>query len=210
MLTGIRSTAATLTLTSAQGEITEDTEAGIGGIPVRVTYVLQGLWPDSIDGNALMLPMTKLTVTDYDFTEVIGNIQKARRSWARLLRVMGQEGTYARKLGHLYLEIVHSVLIFGLETGVMTPHIGRFLGGIPPPSGIMDQGGINHKAKAEAEAEAKAEAKAKAEAEAEAKTEAEVDFKAKSKAEAEVEFKAKSKAEAKAEAEAKVKAEVQR
>ena len=66
---------------------------------------------------------------DYEFTEVIGNIQKERRSWDRLLRVMGQEGTYVQTMGHLYLSILHAVLIFGFEKGVKAPHIGRVLGG---------------------------------------------------------------------------------
>ena len=69
--------------------------------------------------------MTELNVTDYYFTEVIGNLQKARQSWAHMSRIMGQEGTDARALGHLYLSIVHAILIFGLETGVMNPNIGR-------------------------------------------------------------------------------------
>ena len=71
--------------------------------------------------------MIELNVSDYDFTEVIGNLQKARRSWARLLRVMQQDGTDVRKLGKLYLSIVNIVVIFGLETGVTTPHIERVL-----------------------------------------------------------------------------------
>ena len=91
---------------------------------------LQGLWISPVDGNILLIPMTELTVTYYYFTEVIGNLQKARRSWDRLLRVMGQEGTDVRTLGYLYLFIVHAVLIFGLGTGVMNPHIGRVLGGL--------------------------------------------------------------------------------
>ena len=73
--------------------------------------------------------MIELTVAGYDFKEVIGNLQKERRSWARLSGVMGQEGTYVRILRHLYLYIVHDVMLFGLETGVMTPNLGRFLGG---------------------------------------------------------------------------------
>ena len=73
--------------------------------------------------------MTELTVTDYDFTEVMGNLQKARRSWAHLQRLMGKEGTDVKTLGNLYLAIVHTVLIFGLETGVTNPHIERVLGG---------------------------------------------------------------------------------
>ena len=90
---------------------------------------IQGLWPDPVDGNTLLIPMTELIMTDYDFTEVIGNLQKAQRSWGRLLRIMGQEGTDVRTLEHLYLSIVHAILIFGFETGVKPPHIGRVLEG---------------------------------------------------------------------------------
>ena len=103
----------------------EDTKTEIGGTPIRGRDGLQGLCPDPVYGNALLLPMTELTVTYYDFTEVIGNPQKARQRWACLSRVMGQEGTDVRTLGHLYLAIVHAVLIFYLEIGVMTPHIRR-------------------------------------------------------------------------------------
>ena len=85
--------------------------------------------------------MTELTVTYYDFTEVIGNLQNARQIWDPLSVVMGQEVTYARTLVHLYLSIVHVILIFGLEKGVMTPHIGRVLGGAPSPGRMMDGGG---------------------------------------------------------------------
>ena len=75
--------------------------------------------------------MTELTVVDYDFTEVIGNLQKARRIWSRLPRVMGQEVTDVRTLGHLYLAIENSVMIFVFETWVTIPHIGRVLGSLP-------------------------------------------------------------------------------
>ena len=108
---------------------TEYTEASRLGRPIRGRYDLQGLWQAHVDGNSLMLPMIELTVTDYDFTEVIGNLQKTRRSWDRLPRVMGQEGTALRTLGNLYLDIVHAVPIFGLDTGVTTPYIGRVLEG---------------------------------------------------------------------------------
>ena len=73
--------------------------------------------------------MIELTVADYDFTEVIGNLQKARQIWARLSRIMRQEGTDVWTLGHLYLYIVHATLIFCFERAVMTPYIWRVLGG---------------------------------------------------------------------------------
>ena len=89
---------------------------------------LQVLCPAHVDGNDLLLPMIEITMADYDFTAVIGNLQKARRRWSRMLRIMGQEGIDAHTLGHLYQSIVNYILLFGLETGVMTPHIGRVLG----------------------------------------------------------------------------------
>ena len=73
--------------------------------------------------------MTEITVADYDFTAVIGNLQKARRSWSRISRIMGQEGIDAHTLGHLYQSIVNAILLFGLDTVVITPHIMRILGG---------------------------------------------------------------------------------
>ena len=112
-----------------RGGGTEDTEYGRGVISIRGRDGLQNLWPAPVYDYALLLPMTELTVVDYDFTEVIGNLQKARQIWARLPMVMGQEVTDVRTLGHLYLAIENSVLVFGLETGVTTPHIGRVLGG---------------------------------------------------------------------------------
>ena len=46
-----------------------------------------------------------------------------------MFRIMGQEGIDAWTLVNLYLSIVRDMLIFGLETGVINPHIGRVLGG---------------------------------------------------------------------------------
>ena len=44
-------------------------------------------------------------------------------------RIMGQEGIDAHTLGHLYQSIVNAILLFGLDTVVITPHIMRVLGG---------------------------------------------------------------------------------
>ena len=64
--------------------------------------VLQVLCPAHVDGNDLLLPMTELTGADYDFTSVIGNLQKARRIWSRMSRIMGQYDIDMHTLGHLY------------------------------------------------------------------------------------------------------------
>ena len=113
----------------SKGGGTEDKDDGRGLITIMVREGLQSLWTAPVCGNTLLLPITELTMTDYDLMEVMGNLQKLRQSWARLLSIMGQEVKDARTLVHLYLSVVHAILVFFLETGVMTPHIGRVLGG---------------------------------------------------------------------------------
>ena len=68
-----------------------------------------------------------LTVTDYDWSSVISNNQQLRKSWSRILRILGREGADTQKLGNFYLAIVKAVLLFGAETWVITPHIERLL-----------------------------------------------------------------------------------
>ena len=65
---------------------------------------------------------------DDDWPEVVSNLRKARRKWARMTRVMRREESDARTSGQIYLVVVQSVFLFGLDTWVMTPHIGMVLG----------------------------------------------------------------------------------
>ena len=86
-------------------------------------------------------------MTDYYFTGVIGNLQKAQRGWARMSRIMGKEGTYALTLGNLYLSISHSIMVFGLEIGFITPpHLEGPGRGFPPPGRMIfgRGGGVKH------------------------------------------------------------------
>ena len=46
----------------------------------------------------------------------------------RLARVLIREGADAWTSGQIYLAVVQSVMLYGSETWVMTPHIGRVLG----------------------------------------------------------------------------------
>ena len=57
------------------------------------------------------------------------NIWKARSIWERFSRILGQEGSYPRTYGTFYKAVVQEILLFGLETWVMKPRIGRTLGG---------------------------------------------------------------------------------
>ena len=43
--------------------------------------------------------------------------------------MLGREGADDRTLGRIYMAVVQSVFLYGLETLVITPRIGRDLGG---------------------------------------------------------------------------------
>ena len=72
----------------------------------------------------------RLLIATYDDI----NLQKAQKSWARMLRILGREGVHAWTLGCFYFAIVKAVLLFGAETWVMNPCIG-------PSGSIPTQGG---------------------------------------------------------------------
>ena len=59
---------------------------------------------------------------------VVGNLKKARKSWAWLTRILGQEGDNSRVLGMFFKAVVQAVLLFRSKTWVPTPRMGRSLG----------------------------------------------------------------------------------
>ena len=60
---------------------------------------------------------------------VVRKLQSVQQKWAQLDIVMAREGADERTLGRIYVEVVHAVSVYGLETWVMTPRSGRFWGG---------------------------------------------------------------------------------
>ena len=57
-----------------------------------------------------------------------------------MTRVLSREGADARTSGQIYLAVVQVFIIYGSETWVMTPRIGRVLGRIPPQGGLQADG----------------------------------------------------------------------
>ena len=51
---------------------------------------------------------------------------------------MGKEGVDEHISGIFYLAVVQSILIFGSETQVVTPHNSKILRGFPPPGHKAD------------------------------------------------------------------------
>ena len=69
-----------------------------------------------------------LTVAYKNWSALVGNLKKARKILAQLMRILGQEGANPRVSGVFFKVVVQSVLIFDLKTWVMTPCMGWALG----------------------------------------------------------------------------------
>ena len=59
---------------------------------------------------------------------MLSNLQRERKKWAQMTRVFIREGAYAWISGRIYLTVVQSDMLYGLETCVMTPGIQKVLG----------------------------------------------------------------------------------
>ena len=70
------------------------------------------------------------TEMDDDWPEVIGNLQKWRRICSCLSKILGKVSAYVQTSGCLYLDIVHTILVFVSDTWVVNPRIRRVLGGV--------------------------------------------------------------------------------
>ena len=71
-----------------------------------------------------------MTASDNDWLAVVGNTRKNRKSWVCLTRILRREGAIPRVSGMFFKAVVQAVLLFGSETWVMTPCMGRTLGGV--------------------------------------------------------------------------------
>ena len=69
-----------------------------------------------------------LTAADDDLPEVLGDLRKVRKSWSRMDMILRQEGVIPRVLGVFFKAVVKEVLLFGSNTWVLTPRMGRSLG----------------------------------------------------------------------------------
>ena len=68
-----------------------------------------------------------MTTGDDNWPSVAGNLVKARKSWGHQSRILSREWADKRVLGNFFKAVVQAVLMFGAETGVLTPRIERAL-----------------------------------------------------------------------------------
>ena len=68
-----------------------------------------------------------MTVGDDDWPAVAGNLAKARKSWGRMQGVLRREGATPQISRNVFKEVIQQVLLFGVETWVVTPKMERAL-----------------------------------------------------------------------------------
>ena len=69
-----------------------------------------------------------LTAADEKWMAVAGNLRKERKSWTRLVRILGRERTRSHVYGMFFKVVVQAVLLLGLETWVLNPCMRQALG----------------------------------------------------------------------------------
>ena len=70
-----------------------------------------------------------LTVSDDNWPALVGNVRNASKQWAQMSRIIGQELMDPQTSGNFYKGVVQATILFGAESWVMSPRIGRALGG---------------------------------------------------------------------------------
>ena len=68
-----------------------------------------------------------LLALEDNWMEVVRNLRRLRYKWALLSSVLIREDADAPTSGIIYVAVVQVVLLYGSETWVMTPRIGRVL-----------------------------------------------------------------------------------
>ena len=63
---------------------------------------------------------------DY-WPEVAGSLQKARKIWGQMSRILSRKGSDPKVSGHFFKAVVQAVFLFGAETWVLTPRTERAL-----------------------------------------------------------------------------------
>ena len=76
-----------------------------------------------------------ISLADDNYPAVVSNLSRARAVWKRMNGIISREGGAQQVSGLFSKAIVQVVLLFVSETWVVTPCIGRSLGGGSGPGG---------------------------------------------------------------------------
>ena len=70
-----------------------------------------------------------ISVTDDDWTAMVRKLAQAKTVWSRMLRILIREGATPQVYGLFFNAVIQLLLIFGVESWVVTPLMGKDLGG---------------------------------------------------------------------------------
>ena len=70
-----------------------------------------------------------ISAVDNDWAAVVRNLGKAWAVWRRMTRILSREGAEPQGPSFFFKAVVQSVMLFGAEKWVVTPFMGRVLGG---------------------------------------------------------------------------------
>ena len=66
-----------------------------------------------------------LAAEEYNWPEVVSNLQCAIKKWVWLTRILSTEGADARTSGQIYLALVQFFMLYRSDTWVLTPRMKR-------------------------------------------------------------------------------------
>ena len=88
---------------------------------------LSGLRGNIEDRDVFQVSRRVLTARDGDWTEVAGNLQKARKIWVWMTRILIWERVDLKVSGCFFKAVVQAVLVFGAEMWILNPRMERAL-----------------------------------------------------------------------------------
>ena len=68
-------------------------------------------------------------MADDNWMAVVKKLARARKVWIRTLRILSREGAAPRVSGFFFKDVVQAVPLFRADTWVVTPRMGKALGG---------------------------------------------------------------------------------
>ena len=76
-----------------------------------------------------------ISSTENDWMKIVRNLARAKTVWSRMSRILSRMGAPPWVSGLLFKAVIQAVLLFGAETWVVTPIMGKALVGRSDPVG---------------------------------------------------------------------------
>ena len=86
-----------------------------------------------------------ISETDNDWTAVVRKLAQAKTVWSRMSRILSSEGATPWVFGLFFKAVIQAVLLFGAETWVVTPRMGKSLGAFQTQVARQLMGNLPHR-----------------------------------------------------------------